>query len=184
MLGTNEASLGEARGLSVHSDPALKRESKKRRPLKIICWVILISAGLVQTWYTRHLIYSDGVSYLEIARYYAAGNWKAALNSYWSPLYSWILAFWMVVLRPSGYWETGLLHLTNFVAYVACLVGFEQFLAALLKLQNRVIDETGLSEQTVRIAGYCVFLISTLSSIGIGNISPDMTGTAIGIFLA
>src|SRR4051812_18999382 len=103
MLDTNDASLDEARELSTHSDPALKRESQKLRHLKIICWIILVSAGLVQAWYTRHRIYSDGVSYLEMARYYAAGNWNAALSSYWSPLYSWILAFWILVLRPSGY---------------------------------------------------------------------------------
>ena len=184
MLDTNEASLIETRAFSAHSDPTLKREFKKLRYLKIVCWIILISAGLVQTWYTRHRIYSDGVSYLEIARYYAAGNWKAALNSYWSPLFSWILAFGMLVLRPSPYWETGLLHLTNFVAYVACLVGFEQLIAGLLKFQRRLVGETGLSEPAIRITGYCVFLITTLVSIGIGNISPDMVGTAIGLFLA
>jgi hypothetical protein len=168
----------------MESGPALRRESETSRNLKIICWIVVIGSGLVQAWYTRHMIYSDGVSYLDIARYYVAGNWKAALNSYWSPLYSWILAVWMVVLRPSGYWETALLHLTNFFAYLACLVGFERFLSALLKAQHRLLGYAGLSELTIRIVGYCVFLISTLASIGIGTITPDMVGTAIGIFLA
>jgi hypothetical protein len=128
MLHANEASLSEARTLSRQSDPADNRQSQSLRYLKIICWTGLITLGLVQAWYTRHLIYSDGVSYLEIAGYYAAGNWKAALNSYWSPLFSWILAGGMLLLRPSGYWQTGLIHLTNFAAYIACLVGFEQLL--------------------------------------------------------
>ncbi|MBV8832836.1 MAG: hypothetical protein JO108_26850 [Acidobacteriaceae bacterium] len=179
MLETNEA-----RALSAQSDPALKPKFKNLQRLKIICWIILISAGLVQAWYTRHRIFSDGVPYLEIARYYLAGNWKAALNSYWSPLYSWILTFWMVILRPSGYWETALLHLTNFAAYLACLVGFEQFIAGLLKLQNRTVDGSGLSEWALRITGYCVFLISCLHWIDLGGIEPDMVGTAISVFLA
>src|SRR3954453_21063670 len=141
MLDNNQATLGEIRRFSSQSGPAFKRESQNLRQLKLICWIIIIGAGLVQAWYTRHMIYSDGVSYLDIARYYVAGNWKAALNSYWSPLYSWILAVWMVVLRPSGYWETALLHLTNFFAYLACLVGFEGFLTGLLKMQKRLIGE-------------------------------------------
>ena len=183
MLETNEASLSETHPLSDQRGPVLKVESQRLRLLRIACWIGLISAGLVQAWYTRHLIYSDGVSYLQIAGYYAAGNWKAALNSYWSPLFSWILAGGMLLLRPSGYWQPGLIHLTNFVAYLACLAGFEQFLAGLLNLQRRLSGETSLSELTFRMAGYCVFLISTVVLIGLGNISPDMLGTAIGIFL-
>ncbi len=184
MLHTNEASLSEARALSSRSDRSAERQSQILRYLKIICWTGLIAVGLVQAWYTRHLIYSDGVSYLDIAGYYAAGNWKAALNSYWSPLFSWMLAGGMLLLRPSDYWQTGLIHLTNLVAYVACLVGFEKFLTGLLKLQRRLSGETSLSELTFRLTGYCVFLISTIVLIGLGNISPDMLGTAIGIFLA
>jgi len=184
MLDTNEASLVEAGAIFAHSAPALEEKSKSLRYLKIICWIILIAAGIVQAWYTRHRIFSDGISYVEIAHYYTAGNWKSALNSYWSPLYSWILAFWMLILRPSAYWEAGLLHLTNFVAYVASLVGFELFLGSLTKLQHRLIGETGLSESTLRIAGYSAFLIGTLAAINMGYVSPDMMGTAIGLFLA
>jgi hypothetical protein len=184
MLDINEASAGEAGASFAHSEPALEEKPKSLGHLKIICWVLLIGAGIVQAWYTRHRIFSDGISYIEIAHYYTAGNWKAALNSYWSPLYSWILAFWLFVLRPSAYWEAGLLHLTNFIAYVASLVGFELFLASLTKLQHRLIGETGLSEATLRIAGYSAFLVGTLAAVTMGYVSPDMLGTAIGLFLA
>jgi hypothetical protein len=82
MLDVTEASLVEVRALFAHSDPALEEKSKNLRYLKIICWIILILAGIFQGWYSRHRIFSDGISYIEIARYYTAGNWKAALNSY------------------------------------------------------------------------------------------------------
>jgi hypothetical protein len=183
MLDTEKISSSEAQTFAAHSDPALKSESNRLRRLKIICWTIIIVAGLVQAWFVRHQIFSDGISYLEIAHYYLAGNWKAALNSYWSPLYSWILAFGLFVLRPSSYWEASLLHITNFGAYIACLAGFEQFLTGLLRIQNRLTEGRGLSEQTLRISGYCLFLIGTLSAIHIGHVSPDMVGTAIGLFL-
>lgn len=39
----------------------------------------------------RHAINADGISYISIARRYLAGDWYAAVNSYWSPMYSWLL---------------------------------------------------------------------------------------------
>ncbi|MFL6452306.1 MAG: ArnT family glycosyltransferase [Bryobacteraceae bacterium] len=132
----------------------------------------------------RHRAFSDGVSYLAIARYYVAGDWHAALNSYWSPLYSWFLAALMIILRPSSYWEAALIHLANLLAYFAALVGFELFLGRLIQFQQRLTEGDGISEQTIRIAGYSTFLISTLLLIGIGYNSPDMVATAIGVFLA
>ena len=102
-------------------------------------WALLAVAGLAQAWFYRHRIIADGISYLDIAKYYAQGNWSAALNSYWSPLYSWLLALAMVCLRPSSYWEIGLLHLLNYCAYLAALVGFEFWLGALLRFQRQTI---------------------------------------------
>src|SRR3954467_12340326 len=103
-------------------------EARNLTGFKVTCWVILALAGLVQAWFSRHRIAADGVSYLEIARNYVKGDWHAALNSYWSPLYSWLAAILMVFLHPSSYWETGLLYLVNYCAYLAALIGFEFWL--------------------------------------------------------
>lgn len=37
------------------------------------------------------LLNADGVSYIQIARHYAAGDLELAVNSYWGPLVSWLL---------------------------------------------------------------------------------------------
>lgn len=39
----------------------------------------------------RHAINADGISYISLARRYLAGDWQGAVNSYWSPMYSWLL---------------------------------------------------------------------------------------------
>lgn len=39
----------------------------------------------------------DGVSYLTIARQYLRGHFADAVNGYWSPLYSWLLALLMAI---------------------------------------------------------------------------------------
>jgi hypothetical protein len=44
---------------------------------------------------------ADGISYIFIAKYYAAGNWFDAINGYWSPLYSWLMTpFFLFKLNP------------------------------------------------------------------------------------
>lgn len=34
----------------------------------------------------------DEISYISIAHHYSTGNWNEAINAYWSPLYSWLIA--------------------------------------------------------------------------------------------
>lgn len=52
---------------------------------------LLIALGiflaLVQVWSSRHDMNPDGISYIEIGEKIMRGEWKSALNGYWSPLY-------------------------------------------------------------------------------------------------
>src|SRR5687768_6759202 len=47
-------------------------------------------ARVIPGW--RYQMNPDGVSYLSIASKYLAGHFGDAVNAYWSPLYSWLLA--------------------------------------------------------------------------------------------
>ena len=40
---------------------------------------------------------SDCISYMDISTFYRNGDWRMALNSYWSPMYSWLLALLSLV---------------------------------------------------------------------------------------
>jgi hypothetical protein len=42
--------------------------------------------------YYQYIITTDGVSYISIANEYAIGDFSDAINGYWSPLFSWLLA--------------------------------------------------------------------------------------------
>ncbi len=42
--------------------------------------------------YYQYIITTDGVSYISIAHEYAIGDFSDAINGYWSPLFSWLLA--------------------------------------------------------------------------------------------
>jgi hypothetical protein len=92
-----------------------------------IFWLVTICAGFLQAWASRFWISPDGINYLDIASAYLRGDWNHAVNAYWSPLFSWLLALCFWVFRPSPYWESTLLHLLNFVGLLLALRSFEFF---------------------------------------------------------
>ena len=85
------------------------------RRLRIFFWSLALVLGASQAWATRFTMNPDGISYLDMGDAYWRGDWHMAINAYFSPLYSWILGFFMKVLRPSPYWEYPLAHLVNFL---------------------------------------------------------------------
>src|SRR5688500_1710708 len=58
-------------------------------PLVMVIFA-LWGAHVIPGW--RYQMNPDGVSYLSIANKYLAGHFADAMNAYWSPLYSWLLA--------------------------------------------------------------------------------------------
>ena len=140
--------------------------------IRIAFWALAALLGGAQTWYTRHRIFSDGISYLEIARQYASGDWHGALNAYWSPLYSWLVAAYLIVAQPSPYWEVSALHVVNFLMFLASCWIFEKFLGELIRA--RPTEGKGFSDRTLSIVGYMAILHGGLLMVGIGYVSPDM----------
>jgi hypothetical protein len=140
--------------------------------IRIAFWVLAILLGGAQTWYTRHRIFADGISYLEIAQAYARGDWHGALNAYWSPLYSWVVAAYLLVFRPSTYWQASSLHVVNFGAFLASCWIFEKFLNKLIQMRPQGL--AGFSVKTVTVIGYAAILHGGLVMVGIGYVSPDM----------
>lgn len=76
-------------------------------PLPSAFLLYLVLAAVYISRY-RFQINPDGISYLSIAGNYLAGDWATAINGYWSPLYSWLLAPFLF-LGISGLLSTKLL---------------------------------------------------------------------------
>ena len=131
----------------------------------------------------------DGVSYLDIADAYIRGDWGNALNAYWSPLYSWILAAGLSLTRPSPFMESTVVHIVNFAIYVCALASFEFFLRQLLAVhgpQERAAAEQGdmrLPASGLLVLAYGLFIWVSLQWITVTLESPDMTLT-IFVYLA
>jgi hypothetical protein len=149
------------------------------RRLRIFCRIIALALGAAQAWAARFTMNPDGVSYLDIGDAYWRRDWHNAINAYWSPLYSWILGFFLKVLKPSAYWEYPLVHLVNFFIYGAALACFDFFLANFIRSRRlKGADVVGLPEWYWWLFGYSLFLISSLILVGMSMVTPDICVSA------
>src|SRR5215469_5403987 len=153
-------------------------QKKNLQTLRVLAWLITICAGFVQAWASRFWISPDGNSYLDIASAYLHGDWSNAVNAYWSPLFSWLLALSFGVFRPSPFWESTAIHLLNLAGLLLSLRTFEFFFCAFLRLQAkwRSLGEPKetLAEIGWWILGYALFLSTSLLLLSVVNTTPDV----------
>jgi hypothetical protein len=157
--------------------------------LRISFWCVAIILGAADAWASRFTMNPDGISYLEVGAAYWRGDWHAAINAYWGPLYSWILGLFLKVLKPSPYWEYPVVHLANFVIYVGALACFEFFLSKFIR--NCRLHEEGpdgrpnvtLPEWAWWSLAYSLFIWTTLVMISVGTVTPDICVAAF-VYLA
>lgn len=168
------------------SEPPLPTWLAKARVRRVIFWLIVIVLGFVQIWSHRLLVDHDGVAYLDIAENYARGAWSVAINGYYSPLYSWLMAF-AFLLKVPRLWESTVLHLINFVGYLGAFASFEFFLRELIrgeKTGKGPEDQTnGLSESAWHTLGLGLFLYSALYMANISGSSGQGDGSTPDIFV-
>ena len=143
--------------------------------------------ALIVCWLTRFEIGPDGVSYLDMGDQYWRGNWHAALNAYWSPLYGWLTGLMFRLTKPTMRWEYPEVHFLNFAIFMAALFSFEFFWRVLL--ESRIGDIwTGASRRYAWILGYSMFGIfyfgceyqEYLGVDAVATVRPDLLVAALG----
>ncbi len=133
--------------------------------------------GVLEAVAYRHAMNPDGMSYLDVARAYLAGDLASAINPYWGPLYSWLLAWPLRAFAPSLRDDFALVHAVNFVVILGALAAFEFFLSELLRSRRRVVAAGGslvLGALELTIFAYGVFIYSSLDLIGLALVTPDL----------
>jgi hypothetical protein len=167
--------------LSFWIEPADPRRNLQL--LRAVFWFVTACAGFLQAWASRFWISPDGNNYLDIASAYLRGDWNHAVNAYWSPLFSWLLALCLSLFRPNPYWESTLLHLLNFMGLLLALRSFEFFFRAFLRMQKLHSRTAGaedlLSDLEWWALGYGLFLSTSLYVQSVVSTTPDMW---VGVF--
>ena len=86
-----------------------------------------IGLAVIHMIFFRRMLDPDGVSYLGIAKAYLRHDWPMAFNSYWSPLYSWLLALGLAV-HPGFRWQLYLPHIFSLVSFIVMIGAWEWLL--------------------------------------------------------
>lgn len=143
--------------------------------LRLYFYLLAIVLALVQVWNTRFYMNPDGVSYLDIGDAYFRGDFKNAINAYWSPLYSWILGLFIFLCRPSMDLEFPLVHFVNFGIFIFSLFSFNYFLNSFLNfIQKRYADQKPLSVNSICIISWSLFLYTSLKFCTLWMVTPDL----------
>jgi hypothetical protein len=152
------------------------------RNLKVALWSAAALFSLLQAWGNRFYIEPDGLNYLDISYAYLHHDWPNAINAYWSPLYSWILAAAISLTRIPLSLESTLLHLVNFLLYLFALACFAFFFRELTIWRathsNSQVDAAPRSSAWL-IWGWALFVYCELELIGVGADTPDMLVSAL-----
>ncbi len=153
-------------------------------------WLAAILLGAIQVWTYRYTLSTDdSVSYLDIADAYLRGDWHAALNTHWSPLYSWLLALALYLLKPAPYWELAVVKLVNFLIYLGALAAFDFFLRTLIEHNDRQLardSENGflkVPHWVWIVSGYLLLLWSTHKWTALFSDTPDLA-TSLFVYVA
>jgi len=164
--------------------PAWYAQARVRR---LAFWIVVILLGLNQAWSHRRLIDHDGVAYLDIAENYARGAWSTALNGFYSPLYSWLMAIPLFLFKVPRSSEATVLHLINFTGYLGAYAAFEFFLSQLIRTSRATLDakdqSSGLSEATWHTLGLAIFLYSVTMANSSGHSAQGAPGSTPDIFV-
>lgn len=164
----------------ISDDPSRGAGTQARhlRLVKILCRIAAILLAATTTWLNRFQMNADGVSYLDIGDYYFQGNWHAALNAYWSPLYSWLTGLTLWIARPGIRWEFPTVHILNLAIFLTLLLSFEFFLRELSRSAgNGVIQPTDRPQFWILSYSLLIYLQLVVDSVL--SVSPDLLMTAL-----
>jgi hypothetical protein len=153
---------------------------KNERRFVRLFWGLALIVGAIQTWHHRHAMQPDGMSYIDVADAYARWDWEMAINSYWSPLYSWIISVALAILKPSAYWEFTVAHGVNYLIFLWTMGCFHFFLRALIQHHRHHSANDSqygvfhLPDWGVCALGYAIFLWTSNTLWSISYVTPDM----------
>jgi 4-amino-4-deoxy-L-arabinose transferase-like glycosyltransferase len=173
MLTSAEPESFQSQGPSL----AFPSERPKLQLVRLIFWLTVVVAGFLQAWAARFFISSDGNSYLDVATAYLKGDWQAAINAYWSPMFSWLLASCLWLLRINSYWESTLEHLVNWLGLITGALCFEFFFRAFLQTRENSSapqKDTDFSKVEWWMLGYGIFLSTSLVVVSLVLTTPDI----------
>jgi hypothetical protein len=148
------------------------------RVIAIAC-VVSLTLVVIDLWANRNLTDSDGLAYIDMADAYSRGDWQAALVGVWSPLYPWLLALMMLVIRPAAQWEYTALHALNLFIYLVTLASFTLFVRTFLRTTRESDSNARVPDWLWLLFGYSLFTWSVIRLAPPHQPQPDLLVCAL-----
>jgi hypothetical protein len=145
-------------------------------------WCLCVCCAAILAMSGRHLMNPDGLTYLDMASEALRSGPSALLNGLWSPGYPALISLALGLFHPAPSQEFPLLHLVNFLIFVATLWAFHFFLRHWLAYANTFIPIGEREKKDLAAFAYFAFLWFTLEYIDLGVVGPDLCMTA-AVFL-
>jgi len=95
--------------------------------LNLILVLIIYSVlAIFSICYQHYHLGADGISYISIAAKYTYGDWWNAINGYWSPLYSWLIAPILILIGYNHYYASYLTRVVSFIVGFFAIIGMSR----------------------------------------------------------
>ncbi len=173
------------RPLSATDAPVVPLARARATTLRRLLLALGLVLGFIDAVASRNAMNPDGISYLDMGDAFWRGDWHAALNGLWSPLYGVLLGGVLRVVRPGLFWEFPVVHAVNFAIYAAALFCFDAFLRRLVARSEREARHPGadglapLPRWAWFAIGYPVFISASLVATGVAVVAPDLLAAAL-----
>jgi len=179
-LSTANESQSDGYGKSMQMSRIVVTQGNQRGILPIqwgFRFAITVCA-LIDCWICRFQMDADGVSYLDMGDEYLKGNWHAALNAHWSPLYGVLAGTMLRITKPTMRWEYPVVHLLNFLILIVTLFCFEFFWRELLA-SSAPRTLVGGPRAYAWVLGYFLFAYIHLVALPLSLVTPDLLVSAL-----
>ena len=153
--------------------------------LRRVCLLAAILVSAFFAWSARYGITVDGISYLDIADAYRHHDWSTAINAYWSPLYSWVLALGLGIMKPASHWQFAAVQIINFLISLVTLWSFDWFWRTQREFDSsRHLETDGrhplaFSRTAWLALGYSLFIWNLARGTIVSVCTPDLLICAI-----
>jgi hypothetical protein len=161
------------------------------KQLPALVWSVRIATvvlAIMQAYVMRHYLNEDGVSYLDLGDAWLRGDWDAAINGTWSPLYPMIVGNVLAIVQPTPYWEFATVKMVNVAILLLSMAAFDWFLHEIILLQRQRREQSQTSvplpDLVLRLLAWLVFLTASLNMTNVGFVTPDLLVNLFGFLAA
>ncbi|SEG14624.1 hypothetical protein SAMN05421819_1949 [Bryocella elongata] len=145
------------------------------RRLLIAYSAILFFNGIGLAKYDIYQLDGDALAFMDIASAMLRHDWAMAINGYWNPLYSVVLAAGLQLAHPTRVHELQVFYYCNFFIYCCSFAACAYLISGLLQLRAKKDPDAthAFSATALYFFSFATLLVSFLRELSLGKVRSD-----------